>query len=259
MSNFDQHPTAIVEPGAEIGEGAVIGPWCHIGPQVRLGAKTKLHSHVVVSNNTTIGESCEIFPFAAIGGLTQDLKYDGGNPAVVIGNHTTIREYATINTATFDDGATTVGDRCHIMAYSHIAHDCIVGNGVIIANAGTLAGHVIVEDDAIIGGLCGIHQFVRLGRMCIIGGCSKVVKDVPPFMMADGNPLHVAGVNIIGLQRRNAKKDEISGLREAYKILYKRNLNVSAAREQLIDMQSDSEYIAHLATFIHESERGLTK
>ena len=182
MNNI--HPTAIVEPGAELGDNLEIGPYCHIGPEVVLGSGSILHSHVVLTGKTSIGEHCEIFPFAVLGGKTQDLKYKGGSPGVKIGHHSTFREYSTVNAATSDGDFTVVGNHCHIMAYVHIAHDCIVGDEVIMANAATLAGHVEIEDQAIVGGLCGIHQFVKVGKMAILGGCSKAVKDVP--LLYDG-------------------------------------------------------------------------
>lgn len=253
------HPTAVVAAGAEIGDEVQVGPYCVIGGSVRIGAGTELKSHVNIEGPTTIGSGCTIWSFASLGTLTQDLKYKGGKPGVIIGDNTTIREYATINTATFDGDNTVVGNECHLMAYSHVAHDCLVGDGVIMANAATLAGHVVVEDRAIIGGLVGVHQFVRVGMMSIVGGCSKVVKDVPPYMMADGNPLKVPGLNLIGLKRRGLSADAIKQLKSAYKILYKRDLTVSEAAAAMLAELEHTVEIKYLAAFIGKCERGITR
>ncbi len=253
------HPSAVVAAGAEIGDDVEIGPYCVIGSHVKLGAGTRLHSHVVVDGSTTIGAGCTLFPFASIGTLTQDLKYKGGAPRVEIGDGTTLREYVTVNAATYDGDATRVGSRCHIMAYAHIAHDCIVGDEVIIANCGTLAGHVIIEDQAILGGLSGIHQFVRIGRMSIIGGCSKVTQDVPPFMMADGHPLEVRGINRVALERRQVERSVQSAIKECYRFLYRKSLTTSQALEQIRAEISSSPEVDQLVAFIEASERGIAR
>jgi UDP-N-acetylglucosamine acyltransferase len=253
------HPGAVVDPGAEIGEGAAIGPFCAIGPHVRIGAGARLISHVVVDGWTTVGAGCTVFPFASLGTQTQDLKYKGGVPRVEIGARTTIREYVTVNAATNDGDVTRVGEECHIMAYAHIAHDCVVGNRVIIANAGTLAGHVVLEDQAIVGGLVGIHQFVHIGRLGIIGGCSKVTQDVPPFMMADGHPLEIHGINSVGLKRAGVDDHAQAMLKKAYRLLYRQNLTTAKALEE-IERQIDAlPEVAHLVEFVRKSERGITK
>jgi UDP-N-acetylglucosamine acyltransferase len=253
------HSTAVVDAAAAIAEDVVIGPYCVVGPQVRIGRGTRLIRHAVVDGNTTIGEQCTIFPFASIGLQTQDLKFKGGNPGVKIGNHTTVRESATIHAATFDGDFTTVGDHCHIMAYAHIAHDCHVANRVIMANVATLAGHVIVEDQCIIGGLTAVHQFVKLGRLSIMGGCSKVIKDVPPFMTADGNPLSIHTINKVGLERAGISESVQINLREAYKIIYRKNLTIGQAVQLMKDSLPSSEELDHLASFISASERGITR
>ena len=255
----DIHPTAVVAPEAHIGEDAVIGPYSVVGPKVRIGARTRLMSHVVVDGNTTIGEACNLYPFASIGTQTQDLKYKGGDPGVTIGDRTTIREYVTVNAATYDGDFTQVGSDCHIMAYAHIAHDCIVGDKVIIANCGTLAGHIIIEDEVVIGGLCGIHQFVRLGRMCIIGGCSKVTQDVLPFMMADGHPLKIHGLNKIGLKRRDISTKSQQQLKQAYRIVYRENLTSKQAVEKIESELEPLTETQHLVHFLKSSERGITR
>jgi len=255
----DIHPTAIVDTGAELDEDIKIGPYSIIGAHVKIGHGTKIMGHVYLDGWTTIGPDCTIFPFASIGTQTQDLKYKGAVTFVEIGEHTTLREYVTVNSGTNEGDVTRVGARCHIMAYSHVAHQCIVGNNVIISNAGTLAGHVIVEDNAVIGGLCGIHQFVRIGRMCIIGGCSKATQDVPPFMMADGNPATIHGLNSIGLQRHNVPEESQNILKKAYRIIFRQNLTVQQALEKIkIELPSCPE-IEHLTAFIASSERGITR
>jgi UDP-N-acetylglucosamine acyltransferase len=191
--------------------------------------------------------------------MTQDLKYKGGAPRVEIGERTTIREYVTVNAATNDGDVTRVGSGCHIMAYVHVAHDCIVGNEVIMANCATLAGHVQIEDQAIIGGLCGIHQFVRVGRLAITGGCSKLTQDLPPFMMADGNPLEVRTINSVGLKRRGVPETTEGLIKKAHRILYREGLSTRQALEKLEREIELVPEIQHLINFIKSSERGIVK
>ena len=253
------HPSAIVDPGARLGEGVEIGPYCVVGPHVKLGNSTRLMSHVVVDGWTTLGEGCTVFPFASIGQMTQDLKYKGGAPRVEIGDRTTLREYVTVNAATHDGDVTRVGSRCHIMAYVHVAHDCVVGNEVVMANAATLAGHVIIEDQAIIGGLCGIHQFVRIGRLAITGGCTKLTQDLPPFMMADGNPVEVRAINSVGLKRRGVSEATEGLIKKAHKILYREGLSTRQALEMIGQQIELVPEIEHLINFIKSSERGIAK
>ncbi len=253
------HPTAVVESGAELDQDAEVGPCSVIGPHVKIGRATRIMAHVVIDGWTTLGEGCVVFPFASIGTQTQDLKFKGGITFVEIGDYTTLREYVTVNSGTSEGDVTRVGARCHIMAYSHVAHQCVVGNDVIISNAGTLAGHVIVEDGAVIGGLCGIHQFVRVGRMSMIGGCSKATQDIPPFLMADGNPAKIHGLNIIGMQRRNVSEEARRVLKDAYRIVYRENLTVSQALAKIkTDLPACPE-LDHFVSFIAASERGITR
>lgn len=252
------HPTAVVDSRATIGAGVTIGPYCVVGPEVVIGDGTVLKSHVNVDGRTRIGKACTVWPFASIGTQTQDLKYQGGSPGVVIGDGTTLREYVTVNAATMDGVDTVVGSRCHIMAYSHVAHDCIVGDEVIMANAATLAGHVTVEPQAIIGGLVGVHQFVRIGRLSITGGCAKIVQDVPPFFTADGNPLAIRGINKIGLERRGIAPETIRSLKEAYRLLYRRKLGIQECLQEMSGW-ADSEELSHFRTFLQASERGITR
>lgn len=257
MPNIDSR--SIVDPAATLAEDVVIGPFCTVGQNVTLGAGTVLKSHVVVDGYTEVGEGCTFWPFVSVGTQTQDLKYKGGAPGVRIGSGTTLREYVTVNAATFDGDLTIVGDRCQIMAYAHVAHDCIVGNEVIMANAATLAGHVIVEDMAIIGGLTGVHQFVRVGQMSITGGCSKVVQDIPPFMTADGNPLAIRGINKIGLERHGVSKEVVRSLRDAYRLLYRQKLGAKDMVEESRSTLPSSPELTALEEFVLSSERGITR
>lgn len=257
MAQIDSR--SVVHPAAEIGEDVEIGPFCSIGPEVKIGRGTVIKSHVNLDGNTVIGAGCTLWPFCSVGTQTQDLKFKGGRPGVRVGDGTTLREYVTVNAATFDGDFTVVGRRCHIMAYCHVAHDCVLGDEVIMANAATLAGHVIVEDQAIIGGLTGVHQFVTVGKLSITGGCSKVVQDIPPFMTADGNPLQVRGINKIGLERHGIAKETIRALLEGYRLLYRKKLGakemVAASRETLPRVPE----IEHLERFVENSQRGITR
>jgi len=255
----DIHPTALVAPTAVIAEDVVIGPYCVVGGQVSIGRGTRLMSHVVIDGLTNLGDACTIFPFASVGLQTQDLKFKGGTPGTRIGHHVTLRENVTIHAATYDGDFTTIGDHCHIMAYAHVAHDCHLGNRVIMANAATLAGHVIVEDQCIIGGLSGIHQFVKLGRLSIIGGCTKIVKDIPPFMMADGNPAEVHTTNKVGLERAGVSEAVRKSLRDAYKIIYRKNLTTEQALLEMQNTLPPGPEMNHLISFIRTSERGVTR
>ena len=253
------HPLAVVSPGAELGENVPVGPFCTVGPDVRLGDGVTLRSHVSVDGHATVGAGCEIWPFASIGGKTQDLKYKGGAPRLVVGENTVIRECATLNCATFDGGETRVGSKCLIMAYCHVAHDCVVGDRVIMANNATLAGHIVVEDDVILGGLTGVHQFVRIGRMSILGGYTKAVKDVPPYMMADGDPLKVYGPNKVGLERHGVSPETQQALKQAYKIVFRTDLRVAEALARIEAELAPTPEIRNFVEFIRNSERGIAK
>ena len=252
------HSTAVVDPGAELAANVEIGAYSIIGPHVRLGEDTRVMPHAFIDGHTTMGKNNVVYPFASIGTQTQDLKYSGGITGVEIGDDNTFREYVTINAATDDGDATRIGSGCLFMVYSHVAHDCIVGDRVIIANCGTLAGHVIVEDEVVIGGLCGIHQFVRLGRLSITGGCSKVVQDVPPFMMADGHPLAIRGINTVGMKRRGFSTEVLRDIKEAYRILYRKSLTPKKAVDEIRSTIASGEEIEHLVDFVVSSERGIT-
>ena len=255
----DIHQTAVISKGAELGHEVQIGPFCVIGPNVTIGGGTKLMSHVVLDGFTKIGSECAIFPFASIGAQTQDLKYKGGKTFVEIGDKTTIREYVTINSGTNDGETTRVGSGCLLCAYAHVAHACKVGDGVIMSNCATLAGEVVVEDQAIIGGLAAVHQFVRIGRLCMVGGCTAVRQDCPPFMMVAGNPAEVAGLNSVGLKRKNVSEETQAELKRAYKILYRDGLSTSQALEKMKAELAMSPEVERLISFIASSERGITK
>lgn len=215
------HPSAIVAPSAQLGLNVEIGPFCIIGPHVKIGSGTVLKSHVVVDGHTTIGENCRIFPFASLGSAPQDLKYAGEPSTLVIGNNNTIREYATMNTGTKDGGmATVVGNNGLFMVSSHVAHDCRVGNNVILANCAAVAGHVHVGDHAILGGLSAVHQFVRIGAHAIIGGMSAVENDVIPYGRVKGERAYLAGLNLIGLERRGFGKENIRLMQRAFNQMF---------------------------------------
>jgi UDP-N-acetylglucosamine acyltransferase len=218
---IDVHPTAIVDPRAELSEEVHVGPYCLIGAGVRLGARVRLESHVVVTGRTTVGEGCRVFPFACLGHRPQDLKYRGEETELVIGRNNQIREHVTMHPGTAGGGGITrVGDDGLYMAAIHVAHDCRVGDGVIMANNTTLGGHVEVLDHAYLGGLCAVHQFVRIGRQAMIGGLAGVEQDVIPYGMVLGNRAYLNGLNIVGMKRRGVSREEIQGLRTAYRLLF---------------------------------------
>jgi UDP-N-acetylglucosamine acyltransferase len=253
------HPTAIIHPKANVAPSCEIGPYCVIGENVALGEKCRLHSHVVIDGHTTLGKENEIFPFASIGLKTQDLKWKGGVTRTEIGDGNTFREYVTIHSATGDGEITRVGSHNHILAYCHIAHNCELGNNIIMSNVATLAGHVTVEDYAVIGGLAAVHQFCRIGKFAMVGGCSKVVQDVPPFMIADGNPAETRTVNKIGLERHGVSGEAQGALKSAYKILFREGLSISNALVKIESELPPLPEVLHLINFVRASERGISK
>jgi UDP-N-acetylglucosamine acyltransferase len=253
------HPTAVIHQKAQIGAGCVIGPYCVIGENVTLGDHCQLHSHVVLDGHTTMGESNEIFPFASIGLKTQDLKWKGGVTRTRIGSHNTFREYVTIHSATSDGEVTTVGSHNHILAYCHIAHNVALGDHIIMSNVATLAGHITVEDRAVIGGLAAVHQFCRIGTMSIIGGCSKVVQDVPPYMLADGNPATTRTINKVGLERNGVSEEAQAALKQAYKILFREGLTIPNALSRIETDLPPLAELRRLVDFARASERGISK
>ena len=209
------HPSAIVEPGATLGQGVQVGPFCHVGPQVRLGDGVVLKSHVIVAGDTVIGEDTIVFPFACLGEVPQDLKYDGEDTRLVIGARNRIREYVTMNPGTAGGGGLTqVGDDGLFMTGSHVAHDCRIGDHVILVNNVAIAGHCVLGDQVIVGGLSGVHQFVRIGRGAMIGALTMVTADVLPFALVSGPRGHLDGLNLVGLKRRGASRADIAALRD---------------------------------------------
>lgn len=257
--NSEIHPTAVVHPRARIGEDCRIGPYCVIGEHVTLGPRCLLHSHVVIDGHTVLGEGNEVYPFASLGLKTQDLKWRGGTTRTVIGDHNTFRESVTIHSATGDGEETRVGSHNHILAYCHIAHNVVMGNHVIMSNVGTLAGHVTVEDYAVVGGLAAVHQFCRIGMMSIIGGCSKVVQDVPPFMMADGNPATTRTINKVGLERKGVSDEAQAALKQSFRVLFREKLTISNALKKIEAEVPPLEEVQHLVAFIRNTERGIGK
>jgi len=250
---------SVIHPNARIGKDCEIGPFCVIGEHVALGDRCRLHSHVVIDGYTTLGDDNEIFPFASIGLKTQDLKWKGGVTRTQIGHRNTFREYVSIHSATSDGETTVVGSDNHILAYSHIAHNVTLGDRIIMSNVATLAGHVTVEDRAVIGGLAAVHQFCRIGSMAIIGGCSKVVQDVPPYMLADGNPAFVRTINKVGLERNQISAETQETLRRAYKILFRERLTVPNALAKIESDLPASPELKRLAAFVRASERGISR
>lgn len=253
------HPTAIVHPGTKLGADCVIGPYCILGEHVELGAGCKLHSHVVIDGHTRLGSGNEIFPFASIGLKTQDLKWKGGVTRVEIGDHNTFRENVTVHSATDDGDATRIGSRNNFLAYTHVAHDCTVGSHVIMSNVATLAGHVLVEDHAIIGGLTAVHQFCRIGKFAMVGGCARVVQDIPPFMLAEGSPAAPRTINKVGLERHGVSEEAQAALRQAYKLIFRSGLTIANALSQVEEQLPHLPEVQHLVNFVRGSERGLAR
>jgi UDP-N-acetylglucosamine acyltransferase len=257
---LDIHPTAIIHPRATIAPGVKIGAYSLIGENVRIGKDTMIDSHVVVEGWTEVGERCHLFPFVSIGTAPQHMRYRGEPTRVTIGNENVIREFVTIHRATVEGGGnTTLGHGNFIMAYSHIAHDCKVGNQVIMANASTLAGHIAVEDFAIVGGLVAIHQFVRVGCYAIIGGASGVPKDIPPYMCAAGNRAKLFGLNTVGLKRHRFSEATLFALKQAYRILFRSHLILNKAIEKVETDVPRLPEITHLLDFLKSSKRGVCR
>ncbi len=254
------HPTAIISPDAEIGEGVEIGPYSIVGRGVKIGSHTVIFSHVVIEDGTEIGEHCEISQFSCLGGIPQDLKFEGEVTKVSIGNHNRIREFVTINRATRADlGITAIGDHNLIMAYCHVAHNCQLGNRIVLANGTNLAGHVTVEDYAVIGGMTGVHQFTRVGAHSMIGGASAVNKDVPPYVTASGNHAKLYGLNLIGMKRRGFRPEALQALKEAYRLVFRSGRLLSQAIEQTRREVGAFEEVQHFLDFIQQSKRGVCR
>jgi UDP-N-acetylglucosamine acyltransferase len=247
----------MVDSDAEIDDGVVVGPYCKIGPGVKLGPGTRLESYVILEENTTVGKDCHLFSFAVIGTVPQDVKFKGKCSYVKMGDGNILREYVTVNRASDEGGATTLGNNNFLMAYTHVAHNCVLGDHVVMANAANLAGHVVLEDYAFVGGVTPVHQFVRIGRHSIIGGGCRVPQDVPPFIRAAGNPLRAFGLNSIGLRRRGFSSESQLILKKAYRILYRSGLNTKKALAQIEAELDQIVEIRQLVDFVRGSERGI--
>ena len=255
------HPSAIVSPLATLGRDVRVGPFCIIGDHVELGDGCVLHSHVVLEGRSKFGRQNEFFPFTMLGGKTQDLKYIGEPTYLEVGDHNVFREHCTVHRGTLKGVPTRIGSHNLLLCYSHVAHDCQLGDHIILSNSVGIAGHIVIEDHAIVSGVAAVHQFCRIGMHSIIGGCSKVVQDVPPFMIVDGNPASTRGLNLVGLQRRGFAEGDIKALKSAYKKLFlKKDGNLATSIGSLkATHAADTPHVAHLIGFIEKSERGVTR
>lgn len=253
------HSTAVVHPDAKLGEGVIIGPGAVIGENVVIGDGTQIGANVVVGGWTTIGKNCEIYPGAAVGLEPQDLKFKGEKSFCNIGDGTVIRECVTISRATGEGEETRIGNNCLFQACTHIAHNCIVGNNVIMSNCAGLAGHVVVEDRVVIGGIAGVHQFVKIGRNAMVGGMAKVVQDIPPYVIADGQPARVIGLNSVGLSRAGISEEVRHDLKQAFRIIYRSGYSLSRAIEEMELQLNSSVEIENLLRFLRNADRGIMR
>ena len=253
------HETAIIDPAAHLAADVVVGPYCVVGPEVELGPGCELASHVRLDGPMACGSGNKFFHGAAIGAIPQDLKYAGARSFVRIGNDNTFREFVTVNRATEEDRDTVIGNSNLLMAYVHVAHDCILHDHIILANSVNLAGHVEVESHAIVGGVTPVHQFVRIGAYAIVGGGSRVPKDMPPFMKAAGNPLRMVGLNTIGLERNGISEDVRRALKFAFRTLYRSAQNVTQATDKIREEFGGIPEVEHLLDFIQSSHRGIVR
>ena len=250
------HPTSIVDPKAELGEGVEIGPFCIIEAGTRIGAGSTLESNVTIKRGTTLGTNCRLMPHIILGGEPQDMKFKGEESFVQIGNNNILREMVTIHRATGEGESTLIGDDNLLMAYVHFGHNCVVGNGNMISNSTGVSGHVTIEDKCVIGGFVGIHQFVHIGKMAIVGGLSKVVQDVPPFCMADGRPSKIHGLNVRGLRRNGVEQEQRNQIGKAFKLLYRSELNTTQALERIREEVPNSDTLEYLISFIERVREG---
>ena len=254
------HPTALVDPGVQLSKGVQIGPYTVIKSDVTIGENTIIGSHVVIDSHTDIGANCRIFQFSSIGAAPQDLKYRGEETRVIIGDNNVIREFVTINRSTTADiGMTKIGNSNLLMAYCHVAHNCRLGNFVVMANAANLAGHIDVEDFAIIGGLTGVHQFTRIGTHAFIGGASAVAQDVPPYVTASGNRAKLYGLNVVGLKRKGFSEETLNALKQTYRIIFRSSLTLKKAIEKVRAEVPHLPEVKHMVEFIERSERGICR
>ncbi|MFO1447742.1 MAG: acyl-ACP--UDP-N-acetylglucosamine O-acyltransferase [Opitutaceae bacterium] len=252
------HPSAIVEPSAHVGVDVEIGPFVYVGPEVTLGDRTRLHHHCAVEGWTVLGPDCEVYPHANLGAKTQDLKYKGGRPGVRIGARNVFRECVTVHAATSDGDVTVIGDDNTLLAYCHVAHDCVLGNHIVMSNSIMLAGHVTVEDHVTIGGGAGVHQFCRIGAYAMVSAFAKVVQDVAPYFIADGQPAVIRSLNKVGLERKGFTPEQMDRVKQVYRIMFRDGLNRSQAMEKLAQHPAaGSAEFQRVTTFAAQSERGL--
>ena len=253
------HPSAIISKSAKIGSNVTIGPYCVIGDEVEIGDGSIIGPHAVIAKWTTLGKECRIFQFASVGAEPQDLKFKGEQSSTIIGDRTTIREGATIHRATGEGNETRIGSDCLLMAYVHIAHNCTLGNRVIMSNLASCSGHAIVEDRVVIGGMAGVHQFVKIGRNAMVGGMSKLVQDVVPYTLVDGPPAKVVGLNNVGISRAGIPLESRKLIKQSYKILYRSGLSLPEAIA-FIEQDVDScEEVEHFLRFLRNAERGICR
>jgi len=253
------HPTAVVDPQAQLGENVSVGPFSVIESDVVVGEGSQIASHVYIHSGVRMGKKCRVFKGAVVGTDPQDLKYAGEKTTLEIGDNTTIREFCTLNRGTTHRMKTTIGSNCLLMAYVHVAHDCDIGDNVILANAVNMAGHVVIESFAAVGGMSPIHQFVRVGRYSFVGGGLRVSKDVPPYILAAGNPMQYAGVNRVGLTRKGFSKETLAAIRQAYKTIYRSGMNISQALQELRKQENPIDEVQTIIDFIEASERGIIR
>lgn len=259
MTTVEIHPSAIVDSTAQLGPGTIVGPYCIIGPNVELGESCWLQHHVTLLGPTRAGSRNRFYAYCSIGQQSQDLKYGGEPTYLEIGDDNTFREFVTVNRSTRSDGKTRIGNGGNFLAYSHIGHDCTVADSVIFSNNGTLAGHVRIGDHAIMGGLTAVHQFCRIGPFAITGGCSKIVQDIPPFMIADGNPAEIRGVNLVGLERHGFPAGAVKAIKEAFRLIYRSKLNTKQALEAIKSGIAPRDEIRQIIDFIETTERGIVR
>lgn len=254
------HPTAIISEGAEIGDGTSIGPYTVIGPHVKIGKNNSIHAHVVLDGRTSMGDGNRVYSFSCLGKNSQDLKYrDDMVTYTQIGDNNTFREYTTVHAASIEGESTVIGNDCHILAYSHIAHDCILGNNIIISSNVMIAGHVLIDDNAIINGMSGAQQFCHIGRFAFIGGTNKVIKDILPFCIADGNPSVPRAINKIGMERNGFSSDQIKIVRDAYKIIIRSGKPLEEAAALLQEKYPDNPEVNEMIDFAVTSKTGIAR
>lgn len=260
MASTNIHRTAIIEPGAQIGEGCRIGPYCHIGPNVRLAGNNVLHGNVVIAGHTSIGEDNEIYPFACLGTAAEDLKFrKEWVSGARIGGGNILREYVTVNASATDGGSTIIGNHCFLLSYSHVAHDCVLGDKVTLSCDAKIAGHVQIGDHAIVSAKTGVVQFVRIGRFAFVGGLNKVAKDILPFCIADGYPAVMRGINKVGLERNGFSTGQVTNIREAYRTMFRLGLTLGEALSRLSERYTDSPEVEEMVAFARASKIGLAR